>query len=335
MSVAALAARLRAGELSPREAVEGYLERIEAHRDLNAYISVRAGGGTRGGGRGRVCAGARPALGRAGRRQGRDRRRRRCRRRPRRRSSATTSPDRDAECVERLRAAGAIVLGKLNTARVRVRRADDEPALRPGPQPVGPRPRCAAARAAAAARPPPPTSPPARSAPTPPARSGSRPPSAASRASGRRSGSSPNEGVVPVAWTFDTVGPIARSAEDCRAAAGGRCAGTPRSSRRAPSRADRRRHGAVRAGRPARSAAVVRGGRAARCPAPRAGRAAAARGDADDPAARDASRRRRPSTSAGSGRGSPTTGRTSARACSPACSCPRPPTSPASAPGAG
>ena len=37
-----LAERIRAGELSPREAVEAYLERIEADRELNAYISVRA-----------------------------------------------------------------------------------------------------------------------------------------------------------------------------------------------------------------------------------------------------------------------------------------------------
>ena len=42
MSLARLAERLRAGELSPREAVELYLERIETHRELNAYITVRA-----------------------------------------------------------------------------------------------------------------------------------------------------------------------------------------------------------------------------------------------------------------------------------------------------
>src|SRR3989442_14339866 len=42
MTVALLAKRLRAGELSPREAVESYLRRIEAHSELNAYISVRA-----------------------------------------------------------------------------------------------------------------------------------------------------------------------------------------------------------------------------------------------------------------------------------------------------
>ena len=42
MSAAALAERLRARELSPREAVETYLARIEAAAGLNAFISVRA-----------------------------------------------------------------------------------------------------------------------------------------------------------------------------------------------------------------------------------------------------------------------------------------------------
>src|SRR5439155_18044594 len=42
VSVARLAERLRAKELSPREAVESYLGRIDAAQDLNAYISVRA-----------------------------------------------------------------------------------------------------------------------------------------------------------------------------------------------------------------------------------------------------------------------------------------------------
>ena len=42
MSLARLAERLRARELSPREAVESYLERIDAHSALNAYITVRA-----------------------------------------------------------------------------------------------------------------------------------------------------------------------------------------------------------------------------------------------------------------------------------------------------
>ena len=43
MSLARLARALRAGELSPREAVERYLRRIEAvDGEVNAYITVRA-----------------------------------------------------------------------------------------------------------------------------------------------------------------------------------------------------------------------------------------------------------------------------------------------------
>ena len=43
MSVARLAGALRAGELSPREAVERYLRRIEAiDAEVNAYITIRA-----------------------------------------------------------------------------------------------------------------------------------------------------------------------------------------------------------------------------------------------------------------------------------------------------
>ncbi len=43
MSLARLAAALRAGELSPREAVEDCLRRIEAvDSEVNAYIAVRA-----------------------------------------------------------------------------------------------------------------------------------------------------------------------------------------------------------------------------------------------------------------------------------------------------
>ena len=43
MSLVRLAERLRVGELSPREAVESYLERIERLNPLlNAYITVRA-----------------------------------------------------------------------------------------------------------------------------------------------------------------------------------------------------------------------------------------------------------------------------------------------------
>ena len=43
MTAARLARRLGDGELSPREAVQHYLDRIEAHDStVNAYITVRA-----------------------------------------------------------------------------------------------------------------------------------------------------------------------------------------------------------------------------------------------------------------------------------------------------
>jgi aspartyl-tRNA(Asn)/glutamyl-tRNA(Gln) amidotransferase subunit A len=42
VSLSATVARLRARELSAREAVEAYLDRINGRRDLNAYITVRA-----------------------------------------------------------------------------------------------------------------------------------------------------------------------------------------------------------------------------------------------------------------------------------------------------
>ena len=61
----------------------------------------------------------------------------------------------------------------------------------------------------------PPSSRPARSGPTRRARSGSRPASAASPGSGRRRAGSRTGAWSRSAWTFDTVGPIARSAEDC------------------------------------------------------------------------------------------------------------------------
>jgi len=111
VSVVEAARRIRAGELSPREAVQSYLDRIEQlDGALNAYISVRAEealaeadkappGPLHG-----VPVAVKDVIDVA--------------------CSATTAASeilrgnvaaRDATCVERLRAAGAIVLGKLNT----------------------------------------------------------------------------------------------------------------------------------------------------------------------------------------------------------------------------
>ena len=110
MSIARLAERLRARELSPREAVGLYLDRIEATASLNAFLSVRAeealaeadvapAGPLHG-----VPVAIKDVIDVAG--------------------APTTAASeilrhnvavRDAESVARLRAAGAIVLGKLNT----------------------------------------------------------------------------------------------------------------------------------------------------------------------------------------------------------------------------
>src|SRR5438067_7199997 len=109
MRLARLVARLRARELSPREAVEHYLARIEARRDLNAYITVRTEEALL-----EADAPARPPLhgapvavkdviGVGGTRMT---------------AASAILRDkvaaRDAEVVARLRVAGAVVLGTLN-----------------------------------------------------------------------------------------------------------------------------------------------------------------------------------------------------------------------------
>ena len=114
MTAARLARRLRDGELSPREAVQHYLDRIEAHdATVNAYIRVRAEEALaeadaleREAGRGPlwgVPVAVKDVIDVAG--------------------TPTTAASRiladdvadgDAHVVARLRAAGAIILGKLN-----------------------------------------------------------------------------------------------------------------------------------------------------------------------------------------------------------------------------
>ncbi|MCK7535545.1 MAG: amidase family protein [Marinilabiliales bacterium] len=71
-----------------------------------------------------------------------------------------------------------------------------------------------AARAAAAVRPSPPGSVPPRWARTPAARSASRPRPAAWWGSSPRWGAASVRGVVPLCWSLDTVGPMARTVED-------------------------------------------------------------------------------------------------------------------------
>lgn len=215
MSLARLAARLRGGELSPREAVGFYLDRIgRLDAELNAYISVRGDEALaeadalerRPGPRGPlygVPVAVKDVIDVAG--------------------VATTAgsriladfvPETSATAVERLRGAGAIVLGKLNTHEFAYGAMTTSPHFGPCRNPwatdricggsSGGSGACAAAGLAAG------------TLGTDTAGS-IRIPACFNGVTGVRPthGLVSNAGVVPVAWSFDTVGPIARSAEDC------------------------------------------------------------------------------------------------------------------------
>lgn len=209
MSLAGLVARLRARELSPREAVEAYLERIEAQRELNAYISVRAeealaeadapASGPLYGApiavkdvidvAGTVTSGASAIL--------RDH-----------------VPTESAEVVDRLRAAGGIVLGKLNLHEFAFGALTTSPHFGPARNPWATDRVCGGSSggsgSAAAAD---------LAAGTLGTDTGGsvRIPACFCGVTGLRPsiGLVSNRGVFPVSWTFDTVGPVARSAQDC------------------------------------------------------------------------------------------------------------------------
>jgi len=214
--IAALAARLKAGELSPREAVQSYLDRIEElDGEINSYISVRAeealaeadalaaDPGPKGPLWG-VPVAVKDVIDVAG--------------------TVTTAHSfvledappaaRDACAVERLRAAGAILLGKLNTHEFAYGAFTISPRFGPARNPwsrdriaggsSGGSGTCAAADLAAG------------TLGTDTAGS-IRIPSCVNGVTGVRPtfGRVSNRGVVPVSWSFDTVGPVARTAEDC------------------------------------------------------------------------------------------------------------------------
>ena len=216
MSVARLAASLRRGELSPREAVEHYLGRIDALDGLiNSYISVQAetaldeatrlesGKGARGPLWG-VPLGIKDVIDVAG---------------------VTTSAGsrvladappaaRDAFAVERLRAAGAIPLGKLNTHEFAYGAMTTSPYPGPARNPWATDHICGGSSGGSGA---------AAAADLAAGTLGTdtagsiRIPACFCGVTGLRptSGRVSNRGVVPVSWTFDTVGPVARSVEDC------------------------------------------------------------------------------------------------------------------------
>ncbi|HSK17444.1 MAG TPA: amidase [Gaiellaceae bacterium] len=214
MSLARLAADLRAGLLSPREAVERQLERIEElDGGVNAYVAVRA----------EEALAEAEALERA----------------PERgplwgvpvavkdvidvagtpttagsRILADNVPQEDSAVVARLRRAGAVVIGKLNTHEFAYGALTTSPHFGPARNPWALDRVCGgssggsgAAIAAGLA---------AGTLGTDTAGS-IRIPACYCGATGLRpsTGRVPNRGVVPVAWSFDTVGPIASSAEDC------------------------------------------------------------------------------------------------------------------------
>ena len=214
MSLARLAAALRAGELSPREAVAQQLARIEeVDGDVNAYVAVRAeeavaeaealeragpGGALWG-----VPVAVKDMIDVAG--------------------TPTTAgsrilagnvPREDSAVVGRLRKAGAVVVGKLNTHEFAYGALTTSPHFGPARNPWALDRICGgssggsgAAIAAGLA---------AGTLGTDTAGS-IRIPACFCGATGLRpsTGRVSNRGVVPVAWSFDTVGPIAATAEDC------------------------------------------------------------------------------------------------------------------------
>ena len=210
MSVAEVARRIRAGELSPREAVESYLERIgQLDGAINAYISVRGDealaeadraleGPLRG-----VPVAVKDVIDVAG--------------------APTTAASkilagnvaaRDAVCVERLRRSGAIVLGKLNTHEFAFGAMTTSLHFGAAHNPWALDRICGGSSGgsgAAAA-----TDMAAGTLGTDTAGS-IRIPACFCGVTGLRpsTGSVPTDGVVPVSWSLDTVGPIARSGEDC------------------------------------------------------------------------------------------------------------------------
>lgn len=214
MTLARLARALRAGELSPREAVERYLRRIdELDPVLNAYITVRAeealaeadallsasGRGPLWG----VPVAVKDVIDVAG-------------------TSTTAAsriladhvPAEDSHVVARLRQAGAVLLGKLNQHEFAYGALSTSPHFGPVRNPWSPERISGgssggngAAVAADLA---------AGTLGTDTAGS-IRIPSCHCGVTGLRPsvGRVSNRGVVPVAPSFDTVGPVARTAEDC------------------------------------------------------------------------------------------------------------------------
>jgi aspartyl-tRNA(Asn)/glutamyl-tRNA(Gln) amidotransferase subunit A len=126
-------------------------------------------------------------------------------------------PERDAECVARLRAAGASIVGKLNTHEFAFGALTNSPHFGPARNPWDPQRTTGGSSGGSGA---------AVAAGLVDLALGTdtagsvRIPAALCGVTGHRpsTGLVPNDGVAPVAWTLDTVGPLARTAEQCRRA---------------------------------------------------------------------------------------------------------------------
>ncbi len=216
MSLAALAGRLRSGEVSPREAVQGYLDRIEAiNPRVNAYIQVagdealaaadaaeRVPAAQRGPLWG-VPLGIKDVIDVGG-------------------LNTTAASEilrhnlaaADSTTVARLRAAGAIILGKLNTHEFAFGAWTTSPHFGPARNPWDTDRICGGSSGGSGC---------AMAADLAAGTLGTdtagsiRIPACFGGVTGLRpsTGRVPNTGSVPVSATFDTIGPIARTAEDC------------------------------------------------------------------------------------------------------------------------
>ena len=213
MSLSRIAASLRNGEFSPTEIVGSYLNLIEENKDLNAYLSVRGqeamdeakaleNSDVRGELWG-VPIAVKDIIDVAG--------------------APTTAASKllesnvattDAHVVQQLKAAGAVILGKLNTHEFAYGAMTTSPHFGPARNPWSRERICggssggsASAVAAGLA---------AGTLGTDTAGS-VRLPSALCGITGLRptTGRVSNRGTLPVAWSFDTVGPMATSAQDC------------------------------------------------------------------------------------------------------------------------
>lgn len=214
MTIAALAGEIRAGRLSPREAVASALARIEElDPQLNSFLTVRAEEALaeadaldrvveRGPLHG-VPIGIKDVIDVAGTR--------------------TTAASKvlehnvaaeDATVVARLRRAGAVIVGKLNTHEFAWGATTTSKHFGPARNPWDTRRICGGSSggsgAAVAARL-------VLGALGTDTAGSIRIPAAFCGITGVRptSGRVPNRGVVPVSWTYDTVGPLAQTAEDC------------------------------------------------------------------------------------------------------------------------